>query len=110
MHQTLDGASSALHIDEQGGGNLIPVPRVIPMVLMMAFDFTSIHIEGEHRRGVEIVSRMHICRPGCGVPRPPIDHVELWIVVTCAPCRHPTSLPGLARPGVVARLAGTWDS
>src|SRR4029453_9265422 len=52
---------------------------------------------------------MHIPCPGRGIPRPPIDQVELWVVVACAPGRYPASFPGLSRPGVVAGLARSWD-
>src|SRR5712691_4460349 len=76
---------------------------------MVAFDFAGIRIEGEYRRGIEIVPRMHIGCPGRGIPRSPIDQVELRVVIACAPGRHPARLPGLPRPGVVARLPRSWD-
>src|SRR5262245_15316054 len=76
---------------------------------MVAFDFASIRVEGEHRRGIEIVPRVHIPWPGRGIPRPPGGQVTRWSIVAGDPYRHPPSLPGLTRPGVVARLARTWD-
>src|SRR5947208_1814078 len=52
---------------------------------------------------------MHIARPGASVARAPVGQVELWIVVPGNPDRYSTSFPGLAWPGIVARLPRPWN-
>src|SRR5215475_6886113 len=109
VYQALDGAPVTLYIDEQGCGDLIPVPRVIPMVLMMAFDFASISVQSEHRRGIEVIPSMHIARPRRSVARAPVGQVELRIEVASNPDRYPTSFPRLLGPGIVARFSRAWN-
>src|SRR5712692_3682452 len=79
------------------------------MVLVVAFDFASTRVQSDHGRSIEVIPSMHIGRPGGSVTRAPIGQVELWIVVPGNPDRYPASFPGLAGPGVVARLARPWN-
>src|SRR5215471_6644764 len=79
------------------------------MVLMMAFDFASISVQSEHRRGIEVIPGMHIGRPGCSVARTPVGQVELRIEVASNPDRYPTSFPRPLRPGIVARFSRAWN-
>src|SRR5262245_53558634 len=79
------------------------------MVLMMAFDFASISVQSEHGRGIEVISSMHIGRPGRGVVRTPVGQVELRIEVTSKPDRYPTSFLRPLGPGIVARFSRAWN-
>ena len=47
--------------------------------------------------------------PGSGVAGIPIDEVQVRVVDAGGPGRAAAVLPGVAGPGVVARLAGTWN-
>src|SRR5919108_2664078 len=79
------------------------------MVLVVGFQLTSIDIQGDDRRGVEVIADMRIGWPGTGVASSPIRQVELRSVMAGDPGRSPAGLPGIAGPGLIAWLAGAWN-
>ena len=62
MHQALDRAAAPLHVEQHRGGDLIPVPGVVPVILVMAADLARVGVEGDHR------GRNRGCRPGACRP------------------------------------------
>src|SRR5215510_4661785 len=109
MHQDFDGTSVTWHIHEDGCRHFIPVPRIVPMVLVIALQLTCIQVQSNHRVGIEVITRMRIRRPGTSVASPPVGQVELWVVMAGDPGRTPAGLPGVAGPALMSWLAGAWN-
>ena len=76
---------------------------------MVTADPAGIGIEGDDRRRVEVVARMHVTGPRRRVARPPERQVELRIVVRREPHRDAARLPRFALPALVTRLARSRD-
>src|SRR2546430_7873017 len=66
-------------------------------------------IEGDGGRGVEVVTSALIPEPGRSVPGAPVGQAEIGVIGAGQPGGRAPALPGVARPGVVARLAGAGD-
>src|SRR5439155_15470576 len=88
---------------------LVPVPRIVPVVLVVPLDLAGIRVKGDDGARVEIVAGVHVARPGRGIAGPPVGQVEVGIVVSREPDRRSTGLPGVPRPGVEIGRAGSWD-
>jgi len=93
VHQPVDRASAAVEIKEQWRRDLVPVPRVVPVVLVVGDDASGCNVEGEHGVRVEIVARANIAEPWPGVACPPIGEAELRVVGAGDPDRNATGLP-----------------
>ena len=77
----------------------------------MPFQLAAVRIQGEERAGVEVVSRTNVSvviRPG--IPRAPVEQVQLGIVRAGQPGRGSAVLPRVAsprlRPGFARRRHG----
>src|SRR5206468_12849369 len=86
--------------------DLVPVPRVVPVILVMAANLAGVEVERDDRAGVEVVARVHVAGPRGGVAGAPVRQVELRIVVPRDPHRPAAGLPRVAAPGLAAWLAG----
>src|SRR4030095_5048368 len=109
MHETLYGASVLREIDQERCGDLVPVPRIVPVVLVIAADLARVHVEREHGGGVEIVAGPHVAHPRRAVAGSPVAQIELGLVVRGETDRHAAGLPGIGGPRIRAGLAGTGD-
>src|SRR5262249_13626423 len=107
MDEPLDRAAADIQVGENWRVDLIPVPCVRPVVLVMPLSLAGRRIERDHRAGVEIVARMRIAGPGCGVADAPVDQVERRIVIAGKPRRSAAGLPVFALPGLMPGLART---
>src|SRR5438132_1433692 len=109
MDQAPDRPSVAPDVDQEWRRDLVPVPRIVPVVLVVSLDLAGIRVKGDDGARVEIVAGVHVARPGRRIAGLPVRQVEVGIVVSREPDRRSTGLPGVPRPGVVARLAGSGD-
>src|SRR5215475_2280851 len=75
------------------------------MILVERLDLAGIDIEPEYGGGIEVVARMDIARPGCGVAYPPIDRLRVLVVIAGHPGGAAAGLPVVPLPGFVAGLA-----
>src|SRR6266571_3356624 len=76
VDQAFDSPSVFVHINQQGRGNLIPVPRIVPMILKVSFDLARLRFEGHHRRGVQVIPGVEIPGPWGGVAHTKIGQVH----------------------------------
>src|SRR5262245_57247418 len=70
----------------------------------MPDDLAGCGPDGEHRAGIEIITLTEFSIPRATVARAPIDQIKVRIVGASQPRRPATVLPGIARPGITARL------
>src|SRR5207244_1775286 len=89
--------------------HLVPVPRIVPVILGMAADLAGVDVERDHRRGVEVVARVHVAGPWRGIAGAPETQVELRVVVCREPYRDSARLPRVGLPRLVTRLARAWN-
>src|SRR5262245_18207456 len=95
-------------VDEDVLVHSVVVPYVVRRVLEMELDRAGVRVERQRGVGVEVVPRTRLRVPvGCRIANAPVDQVELGIVRARHPGGAASILPGLAAPGIVARLAGT---
>ena len=109
MHQALDRLAIALDVEQERRRDLVPVPRVVPVILVMAANLAGVEVERDDRAGVEVVARVHVAGPRGGVAGAPVRQVELRIVVPRDPHRPAAGLPRVTAPGLAAWLAGGGD-
>src|SRR5207247_1877491 len=109
VHETFDHATVLRKVDQQRRRDLVPVPRVVPVVLVMAPDLAGVGVERDDGRRVEVVAGMHVAGPWPRVAGPPEREIELRIVVRGEPDRDAAGLPRVAFPRVVTRLARSRD-
>src|SRR2546427_1471210 len=109
MDQAPDRPSVAPDVDQEWRRDLVRVPRIVPVVLVVSLDLAGIRVKGDDGARVEIVAGVHVARPGRRIAGPPVRQVEVGIVESREPDRRSTGLPGVPRPGVVARLTGHYD-
>src|ERR1700690_2253825 len=72
----------------------------------MPFDLAGLRFERKDRAGVEVVAGAHGRVERSWVADAPIDGVQLRVIRAGDPCRSATQLPGVALPGIAARLVG----
>ena len=94
-------------INEDRRRDLVPVPRIVGMVLVIALDRAGRGVERQHRRGIEIVARPLVAHPRPAITGAPIGEIGRGIVIALDPHRPAAGLPLVAFwPSVAARLAG----
>src|ERR1700730_7777213 len=83
--------------DERLGGGVLVV-EVVGSLLKIPFQFSSVGIEGEQRRSIEIGARTRGCVNWSRIACTPVDQIELWIIGTGKPgpaaCRFPVVVWG----------------
>ena len=109
VHQGRDGAPVARDVDQQRGRDLVPVPRAVPVILVVALQFAGVGVEGDDRVGVQVVAGALVADPGAGVAGPPVGEVELGVERAGDPDGGAAGAPRVARPRLVAGLAGAGD-
>ncbi len=75
MHQPLDGATVSRHVDQQWSRHLVPVPRPVPVILVIPLELTGVDIESHDRVRVEVVARPLVADPGPRVAGAPVGEV-----------------------------------
>src|SRR5262249_44684635 len=85
VNESLDRATVPLVVDGDRRRPLIPIPRVVRVVLVIALDSPGRRVNGNRRRGVEIVARSLIAHPGTAVAGAPEHQVRVGIVVAGDP-------------------------
>ena len=109
MHQSLDRPPVPLHIDEHGRGDFVPVPRIVPVVLVVRLHGARVGIERDHRTRVEVVAGVEVARPRTRVANAPERQVELRVVRALNPDRPAAVLPVVPSPGLGPWLARRRD-
>src|SRR6185503_15142250 len=99
----------AWQVDEQRRGDLVPVPRVVPVVLVMRAQLAGVHLERDDGARVQVVTGPRVARPRAGVAGAPVREPELRVVAAGDPHRCAAGLPRIAGPRVVAGLAWARD-
>src|SRR4051795_5318682 len=106
MHQAVHVAAVALYVDQERRRHLVPVPRVVPVILVVAAQLAGLDVEREHGARVEVVARSPVAGPRPGIPGAPVRETERRIEAARDPNRRAARLPRVARPGFVTGLAG----
>src|SRR5262249_15114418 len=107
VDETFDHAAVAPIVDQDRRRHFVPVPGIIWMVLVVAFDLSRRHIESDRRRRVEIISGALISHPWAAIPRAEKGEVCLGIVVARTPTRRAAGFPLFTvGPGLAAGFAG----
>src|SRR5262249_43851367 len=96
-------------VREHRSTDRVVVPAIIWSVLESPHDAPGDGVERERRRSPFVVTLAQVAVPGGGVAGVPVDEVQVRIVDACRPCRRAAVPPGVARPGLVARLARSRD-
>ena len=109
MHEALDGSTASFEVYEEGSVGLVPVPRAVPVILIVTLQFAGVGVECKGRVGVEVVAGACVPEPGASVAHSPIGEVERRIVVTGHPDRSTAGAPRLARPCRASGLARGWN-
>ena len=109
VHQHLGRLAVDVDRGKHHLGDRIVVERIVRRELVVPLDLSGLGIKRQHRAGVEVVAR-----PAGGIERAriadaPIDRVQFRIERAGDPGRSAAKLPGIARPGIVAGLAGRRD-
>jgi hypothetical protein len=105
VNERRERATVAGHVEKQRRRHLVPVPRPVPVILVVTPDLPRLHVEREHRVRVEVVAVSLITDPRPGVSRSPIGQTGRRIVVTGQPHRRTSRAPCLARPGIVPEFS-----
>src|SRR5207249_10512266 len=92
-----------------GSGDLVPVPRVVPVVLVVSAQLSGVGVEGKHRGRVEVVAGPLVAHPLGAVAGPPVREVELGVVGAGDPDGHPARAPRVALPGLRPGLTGSGN-
>src|SRR2546427_1485629 len=71
MDQAPDRPSVAPDVDQEWRRDLVPVPRIVPVVLVVSLDLAGIRVKGDDGARVEIVAGVHVARPGRRIAGPP---------------------------------------
>src|SRR6266852_6046853 len=81
VDQTTDRSSIPLVVDQNRRRYLIPIPRFVRIVLMVALDPARGHIDRDCRGGEEIVAWALVTHPRAAVAHSPERQVRFWVVV-----------------------------
>jgi hypothetical protein len=78
--------------------------------LVVPLQFTRVGVERDGGIGIEIVAEASSAvRYRTGVPGAPVGQVEIRVVRPGVPYSTASGLPGIARPGLTARLTRCWN-
>ena len=95
---------------EQRRRDLVPVPRVVPVILVIGLQRAGLDVERDDRVRVEVVAGASRRRStGPGLPVPQYVSPSFGIEAARDPDRRAARAPRVAGPGVVAGLAGRGD-
>src|SRR5215813_5724025 len=84
----------------------VPIMRVVRSKLEMPFQLSGVHIQGEQRAGIQIITGANVAVViRSGIARAPVDQVQFRIIGTGDPGRGSAVLPRIASPGLRARFA-----
>src|SRR5262249_15919310 len=101
-----DSASTAPVIHQDWRRHFVPVPGVVRMILVIAFDLPCRNINRDSRSCIEVVARPLIANPGAAITGSPIGQIRVRIVVSCDPDGSAAGSPLVAfRPGVASRFS-----
>ena len=106
VHEPRHHAAVARQVDQQGRRYLVPVPRVVPVILVMGLQRARLDVERDDGVRVKVVPGARVAGPRARIARAPIGESELGIEAARDPHRRATRAPRVAGPGVVAGLAG----
>src|SRR5215469_14129538 len=88
--------------------DLVPIPRIVGMILMVALDVPGCGVERDRRRREKIVARSLVSHPWTAITGAPECEVSQWIIVTGDPHRPTTGLPLISVwPSLAAGFTGT---
>ena len=106
VHEAGHGTAVALHVDQQRRRDLVPVPRAVPVVLVIAAQLAGLDVERDDGVRIEVVAGAHVARPRPGIAGAPERQAEPGVVAAGDPHRRAAGLPRVLRPRVVTELAG----
>ena len=92
-----------------GADDLVPVPRVVPVILVIALQRARLDVERDDGVRVEVVAGARVAGPWARVAGAPVREPELRIEAARHPDGRAAGAPRVAGPGVVAGLAGRGD-
>ncbi len=104
-----DRPAGALEVDQQRRRDLVPVPRIVPVVLVVAAHLAGFHIQRDHRGGVQIVAGAHVAGPRAAIAGAPVGQLGGGVEGAGDPHRHAAGLPGITRPGFAAGFPRRGD-
>src|SRR5262245_14547843 len=112
VDEALHRSAVPLKVHQNGRRHFVPVERLIGRVLEVTLDLSGGHINGNRRRGVEVVARALITHPRSAVASAPIGQTGFGIVVAGHPHRPSAGLPLLAAfgPRLASRFTRRWNS
>src|SRR5690606_2503284 len=88
---------------------LVPIPRVVPVILVIAAELPARRVDRDHGVRVKVVARPDVAGPGPRIAGAPVRDVQLVIERSGEPCGRAARAPRLAGPRVVAGLARPRD-
>src|SRR5262249_30201903 len=109
VDEGLDRPVSALDVDQDRRRDLVPVPRVVPVILVVPAQLAGIDVQAHHRGRVEVVAGSLIANPLRRVASAPVCDVERGVVRAGDPRRHTARLPSVALPGLPSGLTRSRD-
>jgi hypothetical protein len=108
----LPRAATDVHVHQDDGIDRVVVPDVVVHLLKVPLVLSGLHLDGDHRDGVEVIAGAHgAVVIGTGVAGGEIDKPELRVDRRRLPDRRAAVLPGVApfRPRFGARLTRSRD-